>query len=88
MRARKILSGEQTVLSELSKHPEAVIFLAKDAGANIQKKIKNKANTYQCTLIIQFTKDELSHAMGQEHRTVAICTDSGFNKTFKEYNHK
>lgn len=87
MRARALVVGESTVLSVISKHPNSVIFLAKDAGQNIQKKIQDKATTYQCTIIQNYTKDELSHALGKSHRTIVLCTDQGFNKTFKEYNH-
>ena len=87
VRARKVLSGEGTVLAEIKNHPGAVVFLASDAGQNIQKKIQDKAHTYDCLVLDQYSKDELSHAMGKTHRTLALCTDKGFNKTFKEYNH-
>jgi ribosomal protein L7Ae-like RNA K-turn-binding protein len=87
MRARALLVGESLVLSTISKYPQSVIFLASDAGQNIQKKIQNKATTYQCTIIQTYTKDELSHAIGKSYRTLALCTDQGFNKTFKEYKH-
>ena len=86
VRARKVQSGESTVLSIISKYPNSVIFLASDAGGNITKKIQDKANTYHCTIIHRYSKDDLSKAMGQPHRTLALCTDQGFNKTFKEYN--
>lgn len=87
VRARKVLSGKGTVLGEIKNHTGAVIFLANDAGANIQKKIRDKAATYHCLIIDQYSKDDLSRAMGKTHRTLALCTDPGFNKTFKEYNH-
>lgn len=87
MRARALVVGESLVLSTISNYPNSVIFLASDAGQNIQKKIRDKANTYQCTIIQNYTKDDLSHAMGKSNRTLALCTDQGFNKTFKEYNH-
>lgn len=87
MRARALIVGESLVLSTISKHPNSVVFLASDAGQNIQKKIRNKAKTYQCTIIQSYSKDDLSHAIGKPNRTLALCTDQGFNKTFKEYKH-
>jgi ribosomal protein L7Ae-like RNA K-turn-binding protein len=87
VRARKVVSGEDTVLKEIRHHDGAVVFLASDAGGNITKKIQNTASTYHCTIIDWYTAGELSRAMGQPHRTVALITDRGFNQRFQEYYH-
>ena len=43
MRARKLVLGQDFVLSALKASPQSIIFLASDAGDNIVKKINNKA---------------------------------------------
>lgn len=83
-RARKIVLGEEFVLKVMSK-TNKVVFLANDAGDNITKKIKDKAETYSCLLIQSYSTEELSRAIGKENRKVILVDDKGFNKTFTEY---
>lgn len=83
-RARKVILGEEFVLKQM-KNTNLNVFLASDAGENITKKIINKAYTFNCTVINQFTTDELSKAIGKENRKVMIIDDRGFNKKITEY---
>ena len=83
-RARKVIVGEGFVLKGI-KEPNAIIFLASDAGENIKKKINDKANTYNKLVITDFDSDELSNAIGKENRKVVLVTDKGFIKKFTEY---
>ena len=84
MRARKITLGEEFVLNAMKK-PNTVVFLASDAGANITKKINNRATTYNVQVIDSFTTDELSQAIGKENRKVILLEDKGFIKKIEEY---
>lgn len=87
VRARKVVLGEHAVLDQIKHNQGTVLFLASDAGQNIKDKINNKAKTYDCTVITQFTKDELSHAMGKKHRALVLIADKGFSDKMREYNH-
>lgn len=85
MRARKLVLGQDLVLSAMKQYPNCIVFLASDAGDNITKKINDKAETFGLLVINHFSRDELSKAVGKEHRTVILVVDKGFNKTIKEY---
>jgi len=84
-RAQKLVLGENFVLEQLKHYPESIIFIASDSGQNITKKIQNKANTYQITVIRDYSSDELSRALGKEHRKLILVTDKGFCTKFMEY---
>ena len=83
-RARKIILGEEFVLNAM-KRPDTLVFIATDAGANITKKINNRAVTYHTQVINHFTSDELSHAIGKNNRKVLLLEDKGFIKKINEY---
>lgn len=84
MRARKIVLGQDFVLKEMSKQHK-LVFLAKDAGENITKKIIDKATSFHCTVCRNFSSDELSQAIGKENRKVLLINDLGFSRKLKEY---
>ena len=83
-RARKIVPGEEFVMNSM-KTPGTIVFLATDAGANITKKIHNRALTYNNKVIDLFTTDELSQAIGKQNRKVILLDDKGFIKKINEY---
>jgi ribosomal protein L7Ae-like RNA K-turn-binding protein len=85
MRARKVVLGEEFVLKELAKHQDAVLFLASDAGKNIEQKIKQREQAFVFTLCEQFTSQELSQAIGKQNRMAILVTDEGFCRKFREY---
>jgi len=84
MRARKITLGEEFVLNKM-KNPYVLVFVATDAGANIKKKITNRALTYNVQVIDTFHSDELSKAIGKNNRKVVLLEDRGFIKKINEY---
>jgi ribosomal protein L7Ae-like RNA K-turn-binding protein len=79
-RARKIISGENVVLPQISHYPGSVIFLASDAGNNLKKKVSDKAQSFNCFIIDRYSSTVLSQAMGKQHRKLALCIDNGFNR--------
>ncbi len=85
MRARKLVLGEDMVLSACADYPHHLVFLASDAGANITKKLTDKAATYDITIIRDLSTEELSQAIGKTNRTTALITDKGFVNTFQSY---
>jgi len=84
-RARKIILGPEFILKEIARSSHALIFLAKDSGENITKKVNDKAKTYNKQVIDTYTSEELSHAIGKENRKIVLVTDKGFIKKFTEY---
>ena len=85
MRARMLVLGEENVMNSLKQKKYNLVFLASDAGENIKKKVKDKANTYNAELVDQFSSKELSKAIGKENRKVILVQDKGFINTFNKY---
>ena len=78
LRAGKLIDGEGRVIEALSKETQGYIFLASDAGENITKKITDKARSFNHTVNSEYTKDEISKAIGKTNRTVIAIFDKGF----------
>lgn len=81
-RARKLTTGEGLVLKQIQTQQAKVVFLASDCGQTTMKKFIDKCRSYHVALSTDFTRLELSNAIGQK-RTVITVTDSGFGKKFK-----
>jgi len=80
LRARKITIGTEMTLEELRKSHVYLIFLANDASQNTQKKVLDKATFYPCEVCLDFTSEELSHAIGKHDIKVIGITDRGFSQ--------
>ncbi len=85
MKAGQVVLGEDLVLKAMSCNPGGIVFLANDAGNNITKKINNKSNTFNYTLVHTYSSTELSKAIGKVNRKLVLVSDKGFVKKFKEY---
>jgi len=75
-RSGNLVSGEEMVVKNIEK--AKIVFLGKDTGPNTTKKIKNKCNHYGVYLNLDYSIDELSHAIGKRNRVVCACLDDGF----------
>ena len=78
-RAGKVVAGEEMVLKQLRKQKLALVLVASDCGLATRKKITDKCQSYQVNLCEQFTKIELSIAIGQKRSIIAL-NDVGFAK--------
>ncbi len=83
-RARLVVIGEDLVLGACKKHPGNLVFLASDAGDNIRKKMVDKSNSFDLTLVQTIASDDLSKALGKQHVKVVLVKDEGFSKRMKE----
>ncbi len=83
-RARKVVIGEDFSVKTIQKKQAKLVFLASDAGVNTTKKITDKCNFYNVTLINDFNTEELSMAIGNKNRKVVTIVDDGFAKKMKE----
>lgn len=79
-RAGGVVDGSERVLAALKKSHKPIVFLASDAGENTAKKIHDKCAYYQAELNEDFTKEDLSKAIGKKNRTVIAVTDQRFVK--------
>lgn len=78
-RAGKIITGEELVVKSIQQGKAVLVFLASDASSNLTKKIIDKTNYYETPVSQFFTEMELSQAIGQNRKVVAIV-DGGFAK--------
>lgn len=84
-RARQVVLGEELVIKAMAATPGGIVFLASDAGGNIRKKIINKSETYNYTVVNEYDSNQLSKAIGKVNRRLVLVSDKGFVKKFKEY---
>ena len=78
-RAGKLISGEELVIKAVQSGQARLVFLANDAAANLSKRITDKSNYYEIPVSTLFTEIELSHAIGQNRKVIALV-DDGFAK--------
>lgn len=83
LRARKLESGSQTVMSSIRSKNAKLVIIANDASENTQKQFLDKCDYYKIPSYTLFSKEEISSALGKE-RTVCAFTDDGFAQSFKK----
>ncbi len=76
MRARKLITGEELVVSAIRTGQAKLVLLALDASANTAKKITDKCHSYQVTCHTVSDRYELGRAIGKDARVVAAVTDA------------
>ena len=81
-RAGRVISGEELVIKAIQTRKAKLIFLAKDAGANLTKQVTDKSNYYDIEVSTVFSTLELSAAIGKSRKVLAI-TDTGFSKKMR-----
>ncbi|MGX4599217.1 L7Ae/L30e/S12e/Gadd45 family ribosomal protein [Faecalimicrobium sp. JNUCC 81] len=84
MRAGKLVSGDDTTLTELKKGYVKLVIIADDASNNTQKLFKDKSSFRSIPYINFSTKLQLGLAIGKAPRAVLGIKDSGFAKKIKD----
>lgn len=77
-RARLLISGEEFVVDGIRKNKVYLVFLANDASENSKKKILDKAKYYNVEVILDYSSEELSNAIGKGNRMVIGITSQKF----------
>ncbi len=77
-RARRLVTGSDTVEQTISKGQACLIILAGDATTNTHERFAHLARRHELPLVVLGTRDELSHWTGKPDRVVAAVTDTGF----------
>ncbi len=83
-KAGKLVLGTDAVVKNLSKQSTKMIFVAKDASCATIDKLDKKAFFYQIPVVVQYTTEELSQALGCPQIKVIALNDSGFAKTIQK----
>lgn len=78
-RAGKVISGEELVIKAIQNGKARLVILASDAASNLNKRITDKSTYYEIPVSQLFTEIELSHAIGQNRKVIALV-DDGFAK--------
>lgn len=79
-RARKLVTGEELVISEVRRGNAKLVIVAEDASENTRKKLHDKCNSYNVPVRVGASRYEIGHAIGKEARVVLAITDNGFAK--------
>lgn len=78
-RARKLVTGTETVISSIKKGKVKAVILASDIHENTAEKVVRTAKNNDVPIIDIFSFDEISKAIGKKRKVLAL-TDSGFYK--------
>lgn len=79
-RARKVVSGEESVMKEIRSSSAKIVLLSGDASGNTAKKVTDKCKYYNIPYKRVSDREILGRAIGKESRVVVAVTDQGFAK--------
>lgn len=82
-RARLLVAGEETVLTEVRKGAATLVIVATDCSDGTKKKLADKCHHYKVPCIEYFTTMEISGAIGKK-RAICAFVDSGFATSFQK----
>ncbi|MGQ5709456.1 L7Ae/L30e/S12e/Gadd45 family ribosomal protein [Lactobacillus sp. PSON] len=78
-RARKLITGTETVIGSIKKSKVVAVILANDVQKNTAEKVIRAANAKNIPIVRAFSYEELSDAIGKKRKVIAL-TDAGFYK--------
>lgn len=79
-RARKLVSGEDLVLSEVRKKTAKLVLVAEDGSDQTIKKMTSKCDYYNIPIRVVSNRYELGQSIGKAERVVIAVMDGGFAK--------
>jgi ribosomal protein L7Ae-like RNA K-turn-binding protein len=82
-KAGKLATGEDQVLRLLKKKKLQLVLVAKDASPKTIDKFSRKGYFYETPLNLDYTCDELSHAIGKPMIKILGLIDKGFFEALK-----
>lgn len=83
MRARKLISGTETVIAGLNKRQVKVVIIAQDIHENTLEKVVRAAKKAQVEIIDAFTAEEIQHAIGKNRKVLGLL-DQGFYQSMSK----
>lgn len=82
-RAGLLVTGEEMVLEAVKSKKAKIIIVASDSSQRSIKQFKNKCETYNVNLNLDYSSEEISHAIGKERKSCAII-NHGFAESFMQ----
>lgn len=79
-RARKLVTGEDSILKNIRNNKVKLVIIATDASDNAKKKYKDKCSFYNVKCVESGTVEELSYAISKINRVAIGVCDQGFTK--------
>lgn len=79
-RAGNLISGYNTCIHSINKKTVKLIIICEDAAENTKNKFIQMATSNNIKYIVWGLKDNLSHAVGMNNRSVFGMTDDKFAK--------
>lgn len=79
-RARKCLTGEDTILNAIRQKRVYLVLVASDASPKTKKRYSDKCAYYRVPIVEVGTINQLSQAIGQYNRVAIGISDQGFAK--------
>ncbi len=83
MRKGAVVIGTDRTLRVIREGKKARVFLAKDAGDNLRKKIRQKTDHYRIPLHEEFSSLELAEAVGRKNIKVCALVDADILRAFE-----
>ncbi len=83
-RARKLVSGDASLVASLRKGEGKLLLIANDCGNNNRKKYVHLANREGIEYTSFGTGNELGRAIGKGRRMAILVTDSGFATSIRK----
>lgn len=83
MRAGQLKTGETTVIESVRSGRSKVVIVACNASENTLKLFRNKCAFYDVPLYDDWTREEMSQAIGK-NRTSCTIIDKGFAKALTQ----
>lgn len=78
MRARKLVTGEETVLKAIRSGEARLVIIAEDASDGTRKKFHDKCASYGVPIIEAGSRESLGASIGKETRVSIAVADEGF----------
>lgn len=78
MKAGKLVSGTEQVLSAVRNGKAELVIIASDASEGSKKRIKDKSLYYKVNCIEMFDVETLSSIIGKSKRTCVVIIDKHF----------
>ncbi|SMO53709.1 L7Ae/L30e/S12e/Gadd45 family ribosomal protein [Melghirimyces algeriensis] len=85
MRARKVVSGEEQVLSAVRSKTACLVLISNDAAPNAKKKLSDKCAHYHIPWVEVGSRSDLGRAIGKAERVTVAVTEPGFADAIKKW---
>ena len=83
-RAGYIVGGTDSVILEMRKKKAKIVFVANDSSDKTIDNFKRKCYFYNVECNFDFHSDEITHAIGQNRKIIAL-NDQGIYKAIQKY---